>query len=154
MVNTIPEGYHSITPYLIIKGAGEAIEFYKRAFGATEVMRMPKPDGKIGHAELAIGDSKLMLADEYPEMGYRSPLSIGGAGVSIMLYIDKVDDVFKRAIAAGAKELQALTNQFYGDRSGTLQDPFGHVWTVATHVEDVPPEEMERRAAEYMKKSS
>lgn len=154
MVKTIPQGYHSITPYLICKGASEAIDFYKKAFGATEDMRMPKPDGAIGHAELSIGDSKIMLADEYPEMGYRSPQSLGGAGVSIMLYIEKVDEVFKRAIAAGAKELQAVTNQFYGDRSGTLQDPFGHVWTVATHVEDVPPEEMGRRAEEYMKKSS
>jgi PhnB protein len=152
MVKPIPEGYRSITPYLICKGASQAIDFYKQAFGATEDMRMPKPDGTIGHAELTIGNSKIMLADEYPEMGYRSPLSIGGAGVSIMLYIDKVDEVFKRALGAGAKEMQALTNQFYGDRSGTLQDPFGHVWTVATHVEDVPPEEMERRAREYMKK--
>lgn len=154
MVKTIPEGYHSITPYLICKGAGEAIDFYKKAFGATEDMRMPKPDGAIAHAELSIGNSKVMLADEYPEMGYRSPQTLGGAGVSIMLYIDKVDEVFKRAIAAGAKELQAVTNQFYGDRSGTLQDPFGHVWTVATHVEDVPPEEMGRRAEEYMKKAA
>lgn len=153
MVKAIPEGYHSITPYLIVKGGSEAIEFYKRAFGATEVMRMPKPDGKIGHAELSIGDSKLMLADEYPERGYRSPLSIGGAGVSLMLYIEKVDEVFKRAIAAGAKELQPVQDQFYGDRSGTLQDPFGHVWTVGMHVEDVPPEEMERRVAEFMKQA-
>jgi PhnB protein len=152
MVKAIPEGYHSITPYLITKGASDAIEFYKRAFGATEIMRMPKPDGKIGHAELSIGDSKIMLADEYPEKGYRSPLSIGGAAVSIMLYIDKVDEVFKRALAAGAKELMPVQDQFYGDRSGTLQDPFGHMWTVATHVEDVPPEEMGRRAKEFMKK--
>ena len=153
MVKAIPEGYHSITPYLIIKGASDAIEFYKRAFGATEVMRMPKPDGSIGHAELSIGDSKIMLADEYPEMGYRSPLSIGGAGISIMLYIEKVDEVFKRALAAGAKELQPVKDQFYGDRSGTLQDPFGHIWTVGMHVEDVTPEEMGRRAEEFMKQS-
>lgn len=153
MVNTIPEGYHSVTPYLVIKGASQAIEFYKRAFGATEVMRMASPDGKIGHAELAIGDSKIMLADEYPEMGHRSPQSIGGTGVSIMLYLDKVDEVFKRAIAAGAKELQPVKDQFYGDRSGTLQDPFGHVWTVSTHVEDVPPDEMRRRAEQYMQQA-
>nr|WP_198683770.1 VOC family protein [Peristeroidobacter agariperforans] len=153
MVKAIPEGYHSITPYLIIKGASDAIEFYKRAFGATEVMRMPKPDGTIGHAELAIGDSRIMLADEYPEMGYRSPLSIGGAGISIMLYIEKVDEVFKRAIAAGAQELQAVKDQFYGDRSGTLQDPFGHIWTVSTHVEDLTPEEMGRRSEEFVKQS-
>jgi PhnB protein len=153
MVKGIPEGYHSITPYLIIKGASEAIEFYERAFGATEIMRMPKPDGSIAHAEISIGNSKIMLADEYPEMGYRSPLSIGGAGVSLMLYIDDVDDVFKRALAAGAKELQAVKDQFYGDRSGTLQDPFGHIWTVGTHVEDLSPEEMGRRAEEFMKQS-
>jgi PhnB protein len=151
MVKPIPAGYHSITPYLIVDDASRAIDFYKQAFGATEDMRMPKPDGKIAHAELSVGDSKIMLADEYPEMGYRSPKSIGGAGVSLMLYIEKVDDVFKRAVAAGAKELQGVKDQFYGDRSGTLQDPFGHVWTVATHVEDVPPEEMGRRAEEFMK---
>jgi PhnB protein len=153
MTKAIPEGYHSVTPYLIIKGAAEAIEFYKRAFGATEDMRMASPGNKIGHAELTIGDSKIMLADEYPEMGHRSPQSIGGTGVSLMVYLDKVDEVFKRAIAAGAKELQPIKDQFYGDRSGTLQDPFGHVWTVATHVEDVPPEEMRRRAEKYMQQS-
>lgn len=154
MVQAIPEGYHSVTPYLIVKGASDAIEFYKRAFGATEIMRMASPDGNIGHAEISIGDSHIMLADEHPEMGYRSPQSIGGTGVSLMLYLDKVDEVFKRAVAAGAKELQPLKDQFYGDRSGTLQDPFGHVWTVATHVEDVPPDEMRRRAEEYMQKAS
>lgn len=150
MIKAIPEGYQSVTPYLIVKGASDAIEFYKRAFGATELMRMPSPDGRIGHAELGIGDSKVMLADEYPEMGYRSPQSLGGAGVSLMLYLDKVDEVFARALAAGAKELQPVKDQFYGDRSGTLQDPFGHVWTIGTHVEDVPPDEMRRRAEEYM----
>ena len=154
MAKAIPEGYHSLTPYLVIKGASDAIEFYKRAFGATEIMRMPSPDGRIGHAELAIGDSKLMLADEYPEMGHRSPQSIGGTGVSLMLYLDKVDEVFKRAVAAGAKELQPIKDQFYGDRSGTLQDPFGHVWTISTHVEDVPPEEMRKRAEKYMQESA
>lgn len=154
MVKPIPQGHHSITPYLIIKGASQAIDFYKRAFGATEDMRMASPDGKVGHAELSVGDSKIMLADEYPEMGHRSPQSIGGTGVSMMLYLEKVDEVFKRAIAAGAKELQPVKDQFYGDRSGTLQDPFGHVWTVATHVEDVPPDEMRRRAQEFMKKSA
>jgi PhnB protein len=153
MVKAIPDGYHSVTPYLIVTGASDAIEFYKRAFGAVEIMRMPTPDGKIGHAELSIGDSKVMLADEYPEMGYRSPRSIGGAGVSLMLYLEKVDDVFKRAIAAGGREIQPIKDQFYGDRSGTLEDPFGHVWTVATHVEDVPPEEMRKRAEAYMQQS-
>ncbi|MFC4307881.1 VOC family protein [Steroidobacter flavus] len=154
MVNPIPQGHHSITPYLIIKGASKAIDFYKKAFGATEDMRMASPDGRVGHAEISVGDSKIMLADEMPEMGHRSPQSIGGTGVSMMLYLDKVDDVFKRAIAAGAKELQPVKDQFYGDRSGTLQDPFGHVWTVATHVEDVPPDEMRRRAEEFMKKAA
>jgi PhnB protein len=154
MARAIPEGYHSVTPYLIINGAADAIEFYRRAFGATEVMRMASPDGKIGHAELAIGDSKIMLADEYPQMGHRSPKSIGGTGVSLMVYIEKVDEVFKRAIAAGAKELQPIKDQFYGDRSGTLQDPFGHEWTLATHIEDVPPEEMRRRAEAFMQKGT
>src|SRR5512138_1993935 len=150
MATAIPQGYHSVTPYLIVKGAAKAIDFYKQAFGATEIMRMPTPDGQIGHAELKIGDSPIMLADEHPTMGYRSPQSLGGAGVSLMIYVDKVDEVFKRALSSGAKELQALTDKFYGDRSGTLQDPFGHVWTVATHVEDVAPEEMRRRAQKFM----
>lgn len=148
-VTPIPEGYHSVTPYLIINGAAAAIDFYKRAFGATELMRMPTPEGKIAHAEIRIGDSAIMLADESPEMGHRSPKALGGTGVSLMIYLDDVDETFKRAIANGAKELQPLKNQFYGDRSGTLQDPYGHVWTIATHVEDVPPDEMERRAKEY-----
>jgi PhnB protein len=148
-VTPIPEGYHSVTPYLIINGAAAAIDFYKRAFGATELMRMPTPEGKVAHAEIRIGDSAIMLADESPEMGHRSPKALGGAGVSLMIYLDDVDETFKRAIANGAKELQPLKNQFYGDRSGTLQDPYGHVWTIATHVEDVPPDEMERRMKEY-----
>ena len=147
---SIPDGYHSVTPYLIIKGAADAIDFYTRAFGATELMRMAGPDGRIGHAEIRIGDSVVMLADEHPEMGYRSPQSLGGAGVSLMVYVDRVDEVFNRAVAGGAKELQSVKNQFYGDRSGTLQDPFGHTWTVATHVEDVPPDEMRRRAEKFM----
>jgi PhnB protein len=146
----IPDGYHSVTPYLMVKGAGAALEFYKRAFGVTEVMRMPAPDGKIGHAEIKIGDSHIMLADEYPERGYLGPQSLGGTSVSLMIYVERVDDVFKQALAAGAKELQPIKDQFYGDRSGTLLDPFGHMWTIATHVEDVSPQEMERRAQEYM----
>jgi PhnB protein len=150
----IPEGYHSVTPYLIVKGAADAIDFYKRAFDATELMRMPTPEGRIGHAEIRIGDSAIMLADEYPEMGYRSPQTLGGAGVSLMVYVDRVDETFKQALANGAKELQPLKNQFYGDRSGTLQDPYGHVWTIATHVEDIPPEELERRAKEYSQKGT
>jgi PhnB protein len=153
-VKAIPEGYHSVTPYLIIKGAANAIEFYKRVLGAQEVMRMPTPDGKIGHAELTIGNSHIMLSDEHPEMGYRSPQTIGGTGVSLMVYLEDVDKIFKQALAAGAKELKPVQDQFYGDRSGTFQDPFGHVWNVSTHVEDVEPEEMERRAAQYMKENS
>ncbi len=152
MAKSIPDGYHSVTPYLIVDGAAKAIDFYTRAFGATELMRMPTPDGKIGHAEIRIGDSAVMLADEYPERGYRSPQSLGGASVSLMIYVDDVDETFKRALAAGAKELQPIKDQFYGDRSGTLQDPFGHMWTIATHVEDVPPEELKRRAREFSEK--
>jgi PhnB protein len=151
---SIPDGYHSVTPYLIVKGGADAINFYKRAFGAVEQMRMASPDGRIGHAEIKIGDSIIMLADEHPEMGHRSPLSLGGAGVSLMVYVDQVDEVFKQAVASGAKELQPLKNQFYGDRSGTLQDPFGHQWTVATHIEDVAPDEMRRRAEKFMQGKS
>jgi PhnB protein len=142
----IPEGYRTVTPYLIVNGAANAIEFYKRAFGATEMLRMADTNGRVGHAEIKIGDSVIMLADEHPDMGYRGPRSLGGSSVSILLYLEDVDEVFARAVKAGAKQLRAVANQFYGDRSGTLEDPFGHVWTVATHVEDVPPEELERRA--------
>jgi PhnB protein len=147
----IPDGYRTATPYLIVKGAAEAIEFYKRAFGATEMLRMADPQGKVGHAEIKIGDSVIMLADEHPAMGYRGPRSLGGSSVSILLYLEDVDGVFERAVKAGAKAQRPVTNQFYGDRSGTLEDPFGHVWTIATHVEDVPPEEMKRRAEAAMK---
>jgi PhnB protein len=150
----IPDGYHSVTPYLIVKGAAAAIDFYKRAFGATELMRMPSPDGRIGHAEIKIGDSAIMLADEHPQMGYRSPQTLGGSAVSMMVYVDRVDDVFKKAVEMGAKELQPVQDQFYGDRSGTLQDPFGHTWTIATHMEDIPPEEMRRRAEKFMQSAN
>ena len=142
----IPEGYHTATPYLIVKGAAKALEFYKKAFGARETMRLASPNGEIGHAEIRIGDSAIMLADEYPDMGYRSPKSIGGTPVSILLYVEDVDRWFERAIAAGGKVARAVANQFYGDRTGTLTDPFGHVWSIATRVEDVSPEEMRRRA--------
>jgi PhnB protein len=145
-IKHIPEGYHSVTPYLIIKGAAAALDFYQRAFGAVEIMRMPAPDGRVAHAEIKIGDSIIMLADEYPEMGYRSAQTLGGSCVNLMIYVERVDEVFKQALAAGAKEKQALKDQFYGDRSGTLEDPFGQQWTIATHVEDVTPEEMDRRA--------
>jgi len=145
MTKPIPDGYHSVTPYLIIKGAADAIEFYKKAFGASELFRFPAPDGKIGHAEIKIGDSPIMLADEVPEMGYKSPKSLGGSPVSIMIYVEDVDTIFEQAIAAGGKVQKPVKDQFYGDRLGTLEDPFGHVWHVSTHKEDVSVEEMERR---------
>jgi PhnB protein len=146
-VNPIPEGYHSVTPYLSIKGAAAAIDYYKEVFGATELFRMGGPDGKVGHAEIKIGNSPIMLADEYPDMEFVSPQTLGGTPIGLMIYVDDADTMFKHAISRGAKEVKPLQNQFYGDRSGTLKDPFGHVWTVATHIEDVAPEEMERRAA-------
>lgn len=150
----IPEGYHTATPYLIVKGAAEAIEFYKKAFGARELMRFADPSGKVGHAEIKIGNSPIMLADEYPDMGYRGPQSLGGSAVSILLYVEDVDRLFAQAIAAGGKVDRPVKDQFYGDRSGTLKDPFGHVWTIATHKEDLSPEEMHRRAAASMKEGS
>ncbi|HEY6483549.1 MAG TPA: VOC family protein [Steroidobacteraceae bacterium] len=150
----IPDGYHTATPYLVVKGAAAAIEFYKGAFGATELLRMADPHGRVGHAEIRIGDSVIMLADEHPDMGYRGPRSIGGSSVSILLYVDDVDTIFNRAVSAGAKAQRPIANQFYGDRSGTLEDPFGHVWSIATHVEDVPPEELRRRADAAMKSSA
>ena len=146
-VNPIPEGYHSVTPYLSIKGAAKAIDYYKEVFGATELFRMAAPDGKIGHAEIKIGNSPLMLADEFPEMEFVSPQTLGGSPIGLMIYVDDVDTMFTKAISAGATEVKPLQDQFYGDRSGTLKDPFGHVWTVATHVEDVAPEELQKRAA-------
>ncbi len=143
-VKPIPDGYHSLTPYLVIDGAAEAMEYYKKAFGAVELFRM-EHDGKIGHAEMKIGDSPFMLADEMPQ--YKGPKSLGGTPVSLMIYVDDVDAVYPQAIAAGATEVKPLQDQFYGDRSGTLTDPFGHIWTVATHKEDVTPEEIEKRLA-------
>ena len=148
-VKPIPDGYHSVTPYLIVSAAADAIDFYKKAFGAVELMRMPAPGGKVGHAEIKIGDSAIMLADEFPEMGYKSPTTLGGSPVSIMIYVDDVDTVFGQAIAAGGREQRPVKDQFYGDRSGTLEDPFGHVWHIATHKEDVSAEEMERRAGAH-----
>jgi PhnB protein len=144
-VKPIPEGYSSITPYLVVKGAARAIDFYKQAFGATEILRFPGPNNMIMHAELRIGDSVIMLADEMPNGPYRSPDAFGGSPVSLMIYIENVDDVFNRALSLGSRQIRAVEDQFYGDRSGNLIDPFGHVWTVATHVEDVSPEEMQRR---------
>lgn len=144
-VKPIPDGYHSATPYLIVKGAAEAIDFYERAFGATELLRMADRQGAIAHAEIKIGDSVIMLADENPNVGYVGPRSLGGSTVSILLYVADVDDMFERALKVGARAQRPVANQFYGDRSGTLEDPFGHFWTISTHVEDVPPEELKRR---------
>ena len=152
-VSPIPEGYHTVTPYLILKNAAAAIEFYKKAFGAVELFRMEAPGGKIGHAEIKVGDSPVMLADEYPDMGYKGPESLGGTSVSLMVYVADVDKVYPQAIAAGGKEMRPLQNQFYGDRSGTLSDPFGHVWTISSHVEDVSEEEMVKRAEAAMKEA-
>ena len=146
-VKPIPEGYHSVTPYLCVKDAASALEFYKKALGATELMRMPHPGGKIGHAEIKIGDSMIMLADEFPEMGFRSPQTLGGSPVAIHLYVEDVDAVVGQAVANGAKLVKEVKDQFYGDRSGAVEDPFGHVWYISTHVEDVLPEEIEKRAA-------
>jgi PhnB protein len=146
-VSHIPKGYNTITPYLVIKGAAQAIEYYKNVFGATEVVRMNGPDGKVGHAELQIGDSRLMLADENPKMGqgHSSAATIGASPVSLYVYVPEVDRVIERATAAGAKVLRAAEDQFYGDRSGFIQDPFGHLWGIATHIEDVSPKDMEDR---------
>jgi len=145
--NYIPEGYHTLTPYLVVSGAGRAIDFYKQAFGATELMRMPGPGGRIMHAEIQIGDSRLMLADECPEMDARSPQSVGGTPVGLALYVEDVDAVTARALSAGAKVVRPVQDQFYGDRSGTIADPFGHKWTIGTHKEDLSPEEIQKRAA-------
>ncbi len=144
-VQPIPDGYHTATPYLIINGAADAIEFYKQAFDAAEVMRLPGPGGKLGHAEIQIGDSRIMLADEVPEMGFQGPKALGGSPVSICLYVEDVDSLFQQAVDAGGKQLRPVQDQFYGDRSGTLEDPFGHVWTIATHKEDLTQEEVEKR---------
>jgi PhnB protein len=146
-VSHIPEGYHSVTPYLIVDGAAEAIRFYGRAFGASEVLRMPMSEDKLAHAEILIGDSHVMLADEVPDMGFLAPSKRGGATASLMIYVEDVDAAFARAIEAGATEERAPADQFWGDRMGTLLDPFGHRWTLATHIEDVSDDEMQRRAA-------
>ena len=148
-IQPIPPGYHTVTPYLIVQGAAAAIEFYKQALGATERMRFAQPNGKIGHAELEIGDSVIMLADEVPEMGILAPQSTGGkTPVSLALYVEDVDEVAEKAVDGGAEILFPVEDHFYGDRAGRLKDPFGHVWMVSTHKEDVSAEEMERRAAE------
>lgn len=145
-VKPIPEGYHSLTPYLIVDGGAKALDYYKKAFGATELMRMEHA-GKIAHAEMKIGDSPFMISDEHPEMGFKGPKTIGGSAVGLMIYVDDCDAIFKQAVDAGGTEKKAVQDQFYGDRSGTLEDPFGHIWTVATHKEDVTPEEIDKRLA-------
>lgn len=144
-VKPIPEGYHTATPYLIVDGASAALDFYKRAFGAQELFRMPTPDGKVGHCEMQIGSSRLMMADENPQMGAKGPKAYGGSPLSLMLYVEDVDAFVKRAVDAGAKIDRPIADQFYGDRSGGIVDPFGHRWYIATHKEDVSPEEMDRR---------
>lgn len=149
-VKPIPDGYHSVTPYLIVRGGAAALDFYKKAFGAVELMRLDGPEGKVGHAEIRIGDSTVMLADEFPEMGAISPQTLGGSGVGLMIYVEDVDAHFKQALQAGGTEIRPVKDQFYGDRSGTLKDPFGHQWTIATHTEDLTPEEIGKRAAAAM----
>lgn len=151
MAKPIPEGYHSVTPYLVVDDAAKAIEFYKKAFGAEEKYRLPM-GGKIGHAEIKIGDSFVMLADEFPEMGHLSPKARGGTTVSLLIYLPDVDSAFKTARDAGATETKPLENQLWGDRMGTLTDPFGHQWSLATHVEDVPEDEIARRFEEFLAK--
>ncbi len=151
MVKPIPDGYHSVTPYIIVDDAAAAIDFYAKAFGATEVFRLPMGD-KIGHAEIKVGDSHVMLADEFPDMGHLGPKSRGGTTVSLLLYVEDVDSAFRKALEAGASEQKPLEDQFWGDRMGTLSDPFGHQWSLATHTEDVPPQEMEARMKAFGEK--
>lgn len=150
-VKPVPDGYHTVTPYLACADAAQAIAFYKKAFGAKELLRIPGPGGKIGHAELRIGDSRVMLADEYRDMDFLGPLSRGGSAVHLHIYMPNADKVVERVVEAGAKVVQPLEDKFYGDRTGSVQDPFGHVWHIATHVEDVPPRELRKRAEKMMK---
>jgi PhnB protein len=149
-VQPIPEGYHTLTPYLAVEDAAEAIDYYTRAFGAQETIRMPGPEGKIAHAEIKIGDSLIMLSDPFPQSTVRPPGEVGGTTASIFMYVEDVDAVVKQAVGAGAKVTMEIADQFWGDRFGSIQDPFGHTWSIATHVEDVPPEQMAERAKEAM----
>jgi PhnB protein len=144
-VKPIPEGYHSVTPYLAVRNASTALDFYQKAFGAIELMRMPDDQGRVAHAEIKIGDSPIMLADEHPELDFLGPESRGGSSVALLIYTEDVDALFRRALEAGATEVRPLKDEFYGDRMGTVRDPFGHVWHLSTHKEDVSPEEMEER---------
>jgi len=149
-VKPVPDGYHSVTPYLAIDGAAAALDFYRDALGAKELYRLPMGD-KVGHAEIQIGDSRVMLSDEWPDMGYLGPKKRGGTSVSLMIYLEDVDAAFERAIKAGAVVEKPVENQFWGDRTGSFVDPFGHKWTLATHVEDVPPDEMQKRMQAWTK---
>jgi PhnB protein len=153
-VKPVPDGHRTVAPYLAIKNAASALEFYKHAFGAIETYKLIIPDGRVGHAEIRLGDSLIMLADEFPEFGGKAPESLGGSPVSIHLYVEDVDAFVKKAVAAGARELKPVADQFYGDRSGQLQDPFGHLWWVATHKEDVAPEEMQKRVLALFAKAA
>ena len=149
-VKPIPDGYHTVTPYITVRGAAAALDFYKAAFGAVEVMRFDLPDGGVAHAEIQIGDSRVMLGDESPEFGNKSPHALGGTPGGLCVYVADSDAVFTKALAAGATVMKPMADQFYGDRSGTVIDPFGHAWTIATHVEDVSVEEMKARMAAMM----
>ena len=151
-VNPTPEGYTSVTPYLIVADTASAIKFYEKAFGATEVLRIDGPHDKIWHAEIQIGNARVMLADEFIEMGIHCPKTLGGAGVSMLIYVDDVDAVFDLALAAGAAKLRAVQDQFYGDRSGMLRDPYGHIWSIATHKEDLSNEEIRSRSQALLNK--
>jgi PhnB protein len=150
-VKPIPDGYHSVTPYLLIRGAAAAIEFYKKALGAKEILRLPGPDGKVAHAEIQLGDSIVMLGDEMPGMPRSSPQKYGGTPVGIHLYVEDADAVFERSVALGAKVDRPMVDQFYGDRSGTIEDPFGHIWTISTHKEDLTEEQIQQRLAAMKK---
>jgi PhnB protein len=150
MPQPVPEGYHTITPYLAVENASEAIDFYQRAFGAQERVRMDGPGGSVMHAELQVGDSMIMLSDPFPQSSTTPPKQLGGTSVSIFAYVENIDDVYKQAVDAGASSLMEPDDMFWGDRFGSVQDPFGHSWTIATHIEDVEPEEMQRRSEEFM----
>ncbi|MGV6853426.1 MAG: VOC family protein [bacterium] len=150
MADSKPEGYHSVTPYLFLRDTESALAFYQKAFNAEVIMKVPGPGGKIGHAEIRVGDSLIMLADEYPEMGFPSPETLGSTPISLMLYVDDVDTTFAAAIEAGAEEIREVSDQFYGDRAGTIKDPAGHIWTVATHIEDLSSEEISKRSQEFV----
>lgn len=153
-VKAVPDGYHTVTPYLIVKNGAQALDFYKKALGATEVMRIPAPGGRVGHAEIRIGNSAVMLADEFPEMGHKSPESLGGSPVSLHLYVEDADALTDQAIAAGATLINAVSDKFYGDRSGTVKDPFGHTWHISTHKEDLSADELMKRAEKFMKQDA